>query len=855
MRLRWIVPLVAMAMACPAPGQDGLGFDLTELQLGVLRQVFTRYDFTAPSPGDGALAVEVEPVAPGGVYRLGEQGDLPATVRVTLRAGGTEPVAPSYRVVNFYGQEASRGTMEPLAPGASADLVLGEIDRFGYYHVAVRARAGGAEATGTCGFVVVHPFARTARAGAAFGALLPPGDTDGRKLRIARRLGAGHVAMDVPREGPDGGAVTAAELGAPGLVATGVVDPTAPGPEGVRGLGWLVAALDASEGRFAAWQVGRPPWNRTARPDAMAGYRDGVAAFLAEARKIGTSAPLWVGATPSLLASALSEGPVLAGTEGVALVLDADASAPSLRSGAYRRAVDYGLRQAARMGVRRGRVAATGEQPGAARPQQTAWKLVTRHVLGRAAGARRVDVVWGRGLPEPGPAAAAHAYLAHLVGDATYEADLWPDVPLLEGHLYTGTTRRVVVVWSWVGANPAEPEQGLLVLPNGRGLEARDVMGHPVGIPKDRQLLVPLGEAPVYLVSETLSAAAMRERIGQAWVRGVAPATVWIEDIIRGRVPGYTRVTAWIQSHRPYRRDVRAALLVPSGWRQRTTKQQFSLGPGEARTMVFECDVRATAGPPPYRMEIAAEVGDEWVRHARDIRVTRIPQRSVRAGGGLEEWTGISPYVLTDGDGLPAAQVRVAWDVDHLHVAAVVPRDRPTFRRGGSDYGGDAIQIGFGFDGWADDHFGQVAPGDAYPVGAYRDTDVLVALTATREGASAVLLRKPYVALRTHLEGNMDPWFGRIEGARASIRYDEMARFALYEASIPWSVLEPLRPEVGRSLRMDFLIGQGGERPPLQWSARAGVPDYLANPATFLPLSESTCPCATRWALGEAKPK
>jgi hypothetical protein len=79
--------------------------------------------------------------------------------------------------------------------------------------------------------------------------------------------------------------------------------------------------------------------------------------------------------------------------------------------------------------------------------------------------------------------------------------------------------------------------------------------------------------------------------------------------------------------------------------------------------------------------------------------------------------------------------------------------------------------------------------------------------------------------------------------------FDASSGTTIYEAAIPLAALAPLKGERGQVLRFAFRIGSGGPRP-LDWAQVAGTPDYLANPASFLPTSDADAlPCQTRWVL------
>ncbi|MBE3069687.1 MAG: hypothetical protein IMZ66_05575, partial [Planctomycetes bacterium] len=227
---------------------------------------------------------------------------------------------------------------------------------------------------------------------------------------------------------------------------------------------------------------------------------------------------------------------------------------------------------------------------------------------------------------------------------------------------------------------------------------------------------------------------------------------------------------------------------------------------------------------------------------------------TITVGYGLRDWGGIAPVILENKAGDIWAEVRAAWDKEFFYFSAAVRRQRATFRGGPFDFDGDAIQLAWGLAKRADDDFGHPARDMALPAGAFRDTDHLMALTFGENGAHVVRLRGPRVALRGHVPGNLDAWYGPVEGAVADISRDAAIGYTLYEAAIPLRELAPLKGERGRAFRFGFRIGQGGGRP-LEWSRVAGVPDFLANPASYLPVSDAdSLPCQTWWGMVGPRP-
>jgi hypothetical protein len=864
--------LAGVALGAPAPkpakpvreeGPAGMGqpmieamerLGLTDLQRRILAQVFHQYTYEMPPPptADAPLAVEVEPTVPGGVYRMGPGGDLPVRLRIRVRtAGGPSAVRLRYLVQDFYGRKVAGADVSQVFPdpagGATSDLAIEEATVAGYYHVLVTATGGGQTVSSACGVAVVQAPPEGPDEASAFGLLAPPGPVPADVPAIAHRLGARHLAMDWQGTKEALEAVRSAGL-VPAPVVPIRIPQRQPAPE-VFAATTAEAVAPLAEA-VPAWHLGRrPTLDRDALAESVASYRQTVSGLLQAVRRGESPAGLWVGTTPAVLASVLTEGPVLAGADGVVLYADAGAGATSLRSGAYQRSVDYGVRMAKRMGVEHAAVVTAAEEPGARSPQQRAWKLVTRQVTALAAGAERVFLGWGRGLPEPQSSAAVYAWMAYLLGDAAYEGDAWDDVPLLHAHVFSTPQQRAAVVWSWVGGEDGPCDRGVLVFEDGLGLQAMDVVGHPVGIWKGRRFIVPFSEAPVYVVSVDLSAGQLRERLRKADILGIAPGTVRVENIIRGQVPGKTRITLWVQSHRPWKLSGQAGLLLPDGWEARDDKRGFDLEPGHAGEVSFECEAPEGAGRGPYPVEAVVSLNEEFVRHKQEVWRAQAPKRTIEVGFGLSDWDGIDPVILNGPDGKVWAEVRTAWDETFFYVAVSMRRERGTFQRGPFAFEGDAVQLAWGAaEARADDDFGHPSRGWSVPAGAFRDTDHLMALTFSPDGAQVVRLRQPGAILRSHMPGNLDPWYGPVEGAVADIARDQAIGHTLYEAAIPWEALAPLAKGKDRIFRFGLRIGNGSAAP-LVWAREAGLPEFLANPCSFLPLSEPSLPCQTWWGM------
>ena len=145
-----------------AEAMERLG--LTDLQRRILAETFRQYthETAAPAPGAG-FSVDVAPTAPGGLYRMGPGGDLPArlTVRVRSSTGAQAPVSLRHTVQDFYGRKVAGGALPRAFPdaagGATTELVVPEATAAGYYHAIVTGTRDGRSVTAVCGFAVVRP--------------------------------------------------------------------------------------------------------------------------------------------------------------------------------------------------------------------------------------------------------------------------------------------------------------------------------------------------------------------------------------------------------------------------------------------------------------------------------------------------------------------------------------------------------------------------------------------------------------------------------------------------------------------------------------------------------------------------
>ena len=100
-------PALTPPGAIPEPPDEMRTLHLTDLQRRILDQIFTRHVFETPAPPGptATFGVKVEPLLPGGVYRMGPQGDLPVQLSVMVRSEESRSaVRLTYLAQDFYGR-------------------------------------------------------------------------------------------------------------------------------------------------------------------------------------------------------------------------------------------------------------------------------------------------------------------------------------------------------------------------------------------------------------------------------------------------------------------------------------------------------------------------------------------------------------------------------------------------------------------------------------------------------------------------------------------------------------------------------------------------------------------------------
>ncbi len=272
-------------------------------------------------------------------------------------------------------------------------------------------------------------------------------------------------------------------------------------------------------------------------------------------------------------------------------------------------------------------------EPDNASPQLRDWALVRRAVSVLAAGGN-LDL----------PATTTHdpaccavlAPLYALLDQARAATAVWPRLPLIKSPVFASKDRAVAVLWTEAPGDAAggTAERGLLTIPDADTLEAFDCQGQPIGLWRGRALLLPLGEAPIYVTSRVLGAAALAAKLAPAAMKNFTPLAVRILPITTPVGPQAT-VTLELVALTSGGTDVTVETVGPEGWTAADAPQKVHVDPEHpARLAVrFNKAVRRVENSYPFLVRLkTADWKDERVLVAQEA--VAIPAAKGSAGLG-----------------------------------------------------------------------------------------------------------------------------------------------------------------------------------------------------------------------------
>jgi len=637
----------------------------------------------------------------------------------------------------------------------------------------------------------------------------------------------------------------------------------------------------------------------------------------------------------------------------------------SMRDGSLARSIDHGAGVARRMGLPYYYVTGgwgRSAQHGGPDDDIAACLLVQYAVRAALCGAFQVDMPWEIACgPGRTRSNAAVAVLAHMIEDRPILADIWPENELIFGAVFahprhaTAAVRRlpraaelaarwdvpvpedrrddavkVAVVWRNAGRDAGGTGGdrsndtvsggsrigtvggGTLTIDDARGLRAYDVFGREIPTVGGR-LVVPLGESPIYIVTESLDVVALRERVAAARIDRVPPVTLYALSLAR---PAHELQQLSVRIENQLNRQISGTLVLEAGEGGQATEAAFVLPPAKLAEVTVPWPGVKSLAQNEYAAMLTARTDAGDVTRRQIVAVAAFIQRSIKVDGDLADWAGATP-VLVDSDrpaaeadlaaylksprldrptGTPdrrriMARIYTSYDDFSVYLAAEVHEDEFACRAGlpvrsasfvdgraappagGSAasiplkegvpdgvghirLAGDAILFAFGFrdrvSGWGrqmDDPYAWK--------GNFYDTDFLYAAHSSADGDRLVRLWAPDTTRRGAYQGGRVPGYGPVAGGKIVIRRDEKRHVTIYEMSIPRLELYLFDPNRGRC-RFGFVVANGeglGRQGGLEWSEAAGVFDHWRSLGSFAPSTVPHLACQTYFGIERLAPQ
>lgn len=563
-----------------------------------------------------------------------------------------------------------------------------------------------------------------------------------------------------------------------------------------------------------------------------------------------------------------------------------------------------------------------------------ACKIVQYTVRQALCGGFQTNMQWnigyGPGWTLPN---AAVATCTHHLTDRPAVADIWPEQCLITGAIFansrfvndtvralpradelsarwdvpvpdtrTEDTTKVAVLFAQTGPSPDMPDtDGQIHLDNTDGaLRALDLTGRPID-PDGDALLLPFGEAPVYVLTDSLDVAGLRERIRTGRIETVTPINV--DALSLDAPPGIAktlRVRIENQMNVPVGSE-----LVASLQKRSTDPVSVHLNPAELKEIELPLPDIAVSESGLYEVllhGLFSPLGPDekplwdqpYTHESRHVvQVARFEKRTVAVDGDLKDWEGSAPIIL-DSDMLASgvdltdyllnphlekplenanstrvvARVYTAYDEDNVYLAAII--DEPSFsctagqpivkretelpyRKGIPGrldhpvYCGDVLQVAFGFRDRVPGHGRQMDDPWRWK-GWFCDTDYLYNLHDSTEGPVVMRQWSADGPRRNGYQTESAPGIEPVAGSRLVIRRDEESKRTIYEAMIPRTELALFDPSA-RRCRFGVIVHTDEKMASLRWSEACGIFDYWRGQGSWAPTWSHELPCQTVFGI------
>jgi len=605
---------------------------------------------------------------------------------------------------------------------------------------------------------------------------------------------------------------------------------------------------------------------------------------------------------------------------------------PTFRAGDVVRSIDDGMLLTRRMKLPWYYLTEGGTWFRPENSLENAIKIVQYHVQTALTGCFQCNAQWGIGYgPGWTRSNTAYAFMTHMLEDRPVVAEIWPENELIWGAIFanprhvtsdvrrlpragelssrwevpvpqerSGDRTKVAVLWSWTGpSNSAQDKEGRLVIEDARHLKAYDLQGREIA-PEGGRLVLPFGEAPVYVATESLGVVELRRLIAGARIEGVTPLNMYALSLREdAEKPQKLSVRVENQMNVPVRGTLRLELAGKAA-----ASAPFRIP--AARLARIELDWPGVERSPhnQYAIRLVAESEAEEdrgrsrplapVTREQLVQVARFARRTIRPSGSLEAWKDLTPVVLDSkllsggvdltkyllnpqlprpGEGADGGRIVVraytAYDERNIYLAFAVNEPRLAcsagqpvrkgqatlpYRMGMPDglehivNCGDVVQFAFGFrervPGW-----GRESSDPWAWKGFFRDTDYHYVAHVSTEGDKLIRQWGPDTTRRNAYQCEKVPGVEEIPGG-AKITRREEEKLTLYEIVLPRSELAMFDPSKGEC-RFGFVVcndeNVSGGR--LNWGEAAGVFDYWRSSGSYGPSWNQVIPCQTFFGI------
>ncbi len=607
-------------------------------------------------------------------------------------------------------------------------------------------------------------------------------------------------------------------------------------------------------------------------------------------------------------------------------------SRPSWIAGDSNRSIDFGMAVTRRMGLPFYYLTEGGtENENPAQGKNTnanAYKVVQYFLHEALTGAFMGNAQWEIGYgPTWTRSNVAFATMTHFLEDRPVVADIWPENEQLWGAVFAtaaqvtpevrarpraaelkarwsvpapagraADTTKVAVVWRATGVeDPAANRAATLSIGQPADIRAYDLTGREIPR-RGGKLVVPLGEYPVYLLSNDLDVVALRKRVADGRIEGMPPVAISACSLTDGNSPGRT-LTVRVENE--LNEPVAGVLHCRVSGASVESTSPFSIPAARLADVTIPWPGGSASGANRWKVTLRAVTPRGSVTRQQSIQSARFAKQAVRFTGSLNDWQGLTPvsidsqtlpgdadltqYVLNPSLARPAAgapgkrvraRVFTAYDADQVYIGAAVEEDALHNSAGtpatrlhngqtitlpytagvpdGLDHItnlGDCFSFSFGFRERVPDWGRQMNDLWAWK-GHFYDTDYHYVANVSAQGDMLMRQWGPDTGRRTGYQTEHMPGAGPVPGAKILIHREESTRITLYEIAIPRSELSLFTAEQGRC-RFGFQIrndeqAAGGN---LQWAEEAGVFPHWRSSGSFSPSWNQVLPCQTFFGI------